>query len=120
MTVQVHEDHMRRHTRQRVYRSTAFTPEDANSAARKIALAASLYSSSHTCSMKQAFMSEYRKGGAMDRTEFRAQMKKTFSVSLTAGELSALFERFDRDGDGTVDGMEFMNAFFRISRWDFF
>ena len=47
--------------------------------------------------------------------EFREQLWRTFDLTFTKAELSALCESFDKDGDQTIDGGEFLSLFFRLS-----
>lgn len=44
------------------------------------------------------------------------QLKQLFNVHLTPQELSALIDHFDKDGDGHVDGAEFLSTFFRLAQ----
>ena len=37
-------------------------------------------------------------------------------MHLTPEELSALIDHFDKDGDGHVDGAEFLSTFFRLAQ----
>ncbi|KAJ1456606.1 hypothetical protein M885DRAFT_517441 [Pelagophyceae sp. CCMP2097] len=54
--------------------------------------------------------------GRLDARLFCAQWNKTFpSHALTQAEADAVVPVFDRQGDGTVDGQEFLQAFFRRS-----
>lgn len=39
---------------------------------------------------------------------------KVFGLKLSPGELGAMMQEFDRDGDGTVNCSEFLLTFFRI------
>ena len=48
--------------------------------------------------------------------EVREQLSRSFEMSLTDAELAAMCKDMDRDGDGTVDGSEFMILFFRLQR----
>lgn len=49
-------------------------------------------------------------------TEFREQLKRNFRINLTDAELGALVFLFDRDGNNTVDSVEFINEFFKIGK----
>ena len=44
---------------------------------------------------------------------FRQQLNRSFHLSLRDEEVKALITYFDNDGDGTVDGAEFLLTFFR-------
>mmetsp|Transcript_12975 Transcript_12975/g.23763 ORF Transcript_12975/g.23763 Transcript_12975/m.23763 type:complete len:901 (-) Transcript_12975:53-2755(-) len=52
----------------------------------------------------------------LDAMQFREQLWRTFDLSLTKAELGALVETFDADGDGTIDGPEFLSMFFRLQK----
>jgi Ca2+-binding EF-hand superfamily protein len=88
-----------------------YTDEDRESAIRKIARQATNYDP-----LSNAGLSEIV-AGEMDPTAFRTQLRQTFGVrTLTPSELGALFHVFDKDRGGTIDGGEFLTAFFRIGR----
>ena len=48
--------------------------------------------------------------------QLRRQLFHSFEIVLSDGELAALCKDMDRDGDGTLDGSEFMILFFRLQR----
>jgi hypothetical protein len=52
----------------------------------------------------------------LDPTEFREQLRQNFLIRLTDEELGAIVLLFDKDGDGTVDSVEFINEFFRMGK----
>lgn len=52
----------------------------------------------------------------MDPTQFREQLKRNFQIILSAGELAAIFDKFDSDKNGTIDCSEFLFHFFRMGR----
>jgi len=47
-------------------------------------------------------------------SEFRSQLRSNFLIELTNAELGAIIIYFDKDGDGTVDTVEFINEFFKL------
>lgn len=55
-------------------------------------------------------------GNGLDPIQFREQLWRTFDVVFTKAELSALLEAFDNDGDGTIDGPEFLSMFYRLQK----
>lgn len=52
----------------------------------------------------------------MNPTQFREQLKRNFQILLSAGELAAIFDKFDSDGNGSIDCSEFLFHFFRMGR----
>lgn len=55
-------------------------------------------------------------GGDLSPTQFREQLKRNFQIILSAGELAAIFDKFDSDKSGTIDCSEFLFHFFRMGR----
>lgn len=53
-------------------------------------------------------------GSAMHPPLFRDMIFRTFGVTLTPGEAGAVIKYFDKDGDGTVDGTEFLLLFTKL------
>lgn len=51
---------------------------------------------------------------ALNPTQFREQLRRNFFIKLTDAELGAIVVLFDKDGDGKVDSVEFINEFFRL------
>jgi Ca2+-binding EF-hand superfamily protein len=49
-------------------------------------------------------------------SEFRSQLRANFLIELTNAELGAIIVYFDKDGDGTVDTVEFINEFFKLGK----
>lgn len=49
-------------------------------------------------------------------SEFRSQLRSNFQIDLTNAELGAIIVYFDKDGDGTVDTVEFINEFFKLGK----
>jgi len=45
---------------------------------------------------------------------FKGNLAKFFGVYLSPKQLGALMAHFDDDGDGTVDGTEFVNEIYRL------
>lgn len=41
-------------------------------------------------------------------------LHKVFGLKLNPGELGAMMQEFDKDGDGTVNCAEFLLTFFRV------
>lgn len=58
---------------------------------------------------------KYKRGMGMTPHEF-ALLLRAMDVKLDPRELGSLVRVFDRDGDGFIDGAEFMAEFFRIAR----
>lgn len=55
-------------------------------------------------------------GGDLNPTQFREQLKRNFQVTLSAGELAVIFDKFDSDKSGSIDCSEFLFHFFRMGR----
>lgn len=53
---------------------------------------------------------------ALDATMFRQQLRRNMGVNLTDAELGALVMLFDKDGDGFVDSVEFINEYMRLGK----
>lgn len=53
---------------------------------------------------------------SLNPTEFRSQLRTNFLIELTNAELGAIIMLFDKDGDGNVDTVEFVNEFFRLGQ----
>ncbi|GMH66716.1 hypothetical protein TL16_g10998 [Triparma laevis f. inornata] len=84
--------------------------DDWNSAMEKITAAAADYDKMSASAMSlQAFQ-----GSAMHPPLFRDMIFRTFGVTLTPGEAGAVIKYFDKDGDGTVDGTEFLLLFTKL------
>lgn len=49
-------------------------------------------------------------------TEFREQLRRNFRITLTDAELGAVVRLFDKDGDETIDSVEFINEFFKLGK----
>jgi Ca2+-binding EF-hand superfamily protein len=52
----------------------------------------------------------------MSPATFREQLKVNFGLRINSHELGALMSEFDKDGDGTIDGPEFMFRFSLLGR----
>jgi hypothetical protein len=87
---------------------TSFTEYDHESAIRKIASVACDYDRTRQPGGLTAF------DCVMDPVELKDQLKRNFGIKVNAAELGALCNHFDKDGDGTIDGSEFLIEFFRI------
>jgi len=86
------------------------TEADWKSAMAKITAAAADYDKMSASAMSlQAFQ-----GSSMQPPLFRDMIFRTFGVSLNAGEAGAVIKYFDKDGDGTVDGTEFLLLFTKL------
>lgn len=55
-------------------------------------------------------------GREMSVGEFRDQLKRSLLLRLSEREARAVVEAFDDDGNGAVDGAEFLQHFFRLGR----
>ncbi|GMH77158.1 hypothetical protein TrRE_jg4467 [Triparma retinervis] len=88
----------------------SFTPAHKELALKKIAACAIDFNVDPISSLAlQAFQ-----GSVMQPHVFKEMLKRTFELKLSPGELGAVISIFDQDGDGEVDGAEFLNQFFRI------
>ena len=90
--------------------SSKVTEGDWKSAMKKITAAAADYDKTSASAMSlQAFQ-----GSAMHPPLFRDMVFRTFGVTLSPGEAGAVIKYFDKDGDGTVDGGEFLLLFTKL------
>ena len=79
--------------------STAeYTKEEMKTALDKIRLAAFRYDRNGP----GAVGLDGFEGSYMTPAVFREQLKRVFNIRLSPGELGALMDQLDRDGDGTV------------------
>jgi hypothetical protein len=53
-------------------------------------------------------------GGKLSPVEFREQLRQSFHLHLTRGEVASLIHHFDEDDDGSIDCDEFIRSFYRI------
>jgi hypothetical protein len=53
-------------------------------------------------------------GGHMSPIEFREQLRNSFHLYLSRGEVASLIHLFDENGDGSIDCDEFIRSFYRI------
>ena len=90
--------------------TVGFDPEDVDTALSKIANVAAFYDASRVNSLA-AF-----EGARMAPRLFREQLRSNLRLQFTPQELSALIDRYDVDGDGSVHCGEFVNEFFRLGR----
>ena len=65
---------------------------------------------------RQGSLNDFVYGDEMTPTVFREQLRRNFNLMLSPAELFALFDDFDLDGSGKVDGTEFLVQFFRVGR----
>ncbi|CAM9515707.1 unnamed protein product [Ectocarpus fasciculatus] len=90
--------------------SESFDEHDKASAMAKISDAASRYDKNHpSCLGLDGF-----EGALMPPHVFKEQLKRVFGLKLSPGELGAMMQEFDKDGDGTVNCAEFLLTFFRV------
>ena len=82
-------------------------------ALQKVGHAAATYD--HNRQLMRETTEKYKRGMGMTPHEF-ALLLRAMDVKLDPRELGSLVRVFDRDGDGFIDGAEFMAEFFRISR----
>ena len=61
-------------------------------------------------------LNDFVYGDEMSPTIFREQLRRNFNLMLSPAELFALFDDFDLDSSGKVDGTEFLVQFFRVGR----
>lgn len=85
-----------------------YTEEDFDSAFDKIGRVAALYKRDRN--ELQAFEA------SMEPSAFGEQLRRTFGIHLPPVELAATIHHFDKDGNGMVDGAEFLMAFFRLGK----
>jgi Ca2+-binding EF-hand superfamily protein len=102
--------------RQRVFESFAevevpeeFTEEERVSAMAKISFAAARYDRL----MPGTVQLDAFEGQVMTPALFREQLKSVFNMRISLGELAALMQYFDSDGDGFINCAEFLIHFFR-------
>jgi len=97
-----------------VMRKTKYTKADEEGALKKLAdAAASMADPSDAVNALRGVDSAGLKLG-----ELKDVLKRTLGLQLSRRELSALFDRFDKNGDGRLDYSEFIHAFLRLSYED--
>lgn len=52
----------------------------------------------------------------LNPTQFREQLRRTFGIEISNGELGAIVTYCDKDGDGNISSSEFRNLFFRLGK----
>lgn len=92
-------------------RNRNFTEEQLHAAKLKLGDVAATYQSKGR-GPKVASLS----GASMSYAVFKDQLRRNFGLTLSTGEFQALLSQFDKDGDGGIDGGEFMNTFFKLGR----
>ena len=85
-----------------------WSEEDEESAQNKFGLAALSYDSSGNA------LAGFTDGGSLNYLQFHEQLKRNFQLFLSPGEVAALVNIFDTNGDGQIDCGEFLHHFFRI------
>lgn len=88
---------------------SSFTEEEKAAALHKIAIVAA-----HFDATRHGSLDDFVNGDEMSPTVFREQLRRNFGILLTSAELGAMFDYFDADGGGTIDGAEFLSKFFKI------
>jgi hypothetical protein len=51
---------------------------------------------------------------SMSPRTFREQLRRNFNLYTNAGEMQALIDHFDIDGNGIIDTMEFLTTFLKL------
>jgi Ca2+-binding EF-hand superfamily protein len=54
-------------------------------------------------------------GGEMTPKEFKEQLRRSFHLQLSSGEIASLVHHFDSNENGLIDCHEFIRAFYQIS-----
>lgn len=84
------------------------TDDDKKMALKKISKAASVHEGSVMNGVKSFDSKD------MTPEAFREQLKRQFFITLSPGELDAMIQLFDNNGDGEISSVEFLTTFFRI------
>eukprot|EP01038_Epipyxis_sp_PR26KG_P005573 gene5573-7697_t len=86
------------------------TDMDRKNALKKIRhTAAYFHPNAFTIPIEKCFESE-----SLTPTEFKEVLKNNFNIRLKPGELDAVVQMFDQDGDGNITSVEFTTTFYRI------
>jgi len=95
-----------------VARMTPASEKDKHSAFDKIRHAAMCYKgdSVFSANLWKSFESD-----ALEPTAFKSLLKTNFDILLSPGELDAVVNMFDENGDGHISCVEFITTFFRIA-----
>lgn len=64
--------------------------------------------------MNSNLLQGFVNGGKLSPVEFREQLRQSFHLYLSRGEVAALIHLFDDNGDGSIDCDEFIRSFYRI------
>ena len=88
-----------------------YSPEDLMAAKAKLEKIAEYWDKN-----RQGSLNDFVYGDEMSPTIFREQLRRNFNLMLSPAELFALFDDFDLDSSGRVDGTEFLVQFFRVGR----
>ena len=100
----------RRHKEMSSFDLIPFSSSDSESALTKIKIAAKNFDPRINTSLS-AFNS-----APMTPYDFRSLLTRTFNIKFNRREISALVDFFDFDGEGTVEGNEFLSTFFVLRR----
>jgi Ca2+-binding EF-hand superfamily protein len=90
--------------------AVSYTDEEAKSAYEKFALMALTHDPQNSTPLLG-----FVNGGDMTPKEFKEQLKRSFHLQLSSGEIASLVHHFDSNQNGLIDCHEFIRAFYQIS-----